>query len=483
MSILKSTLSPQKGNAAPVPSQAVTQTNNTLLNTSGIVHSFAQTPIFPTTEAETLEPVAPTVEQSDIKMHSHLNYDAIADQIYIAIAGIGTDEESVYRALQKLNRNPEDIQKLKDRYFKRHKLDLVDDIRDDFGGTELEYALQLLNLGSPKANQRIAAQAESPEVAAQRIHQAVEGTGTDEETVFATLFPFGRNTHLLQQAYQKVYNEDLRDRIEDEMSGSELACALDLLETPYEHYLQEASAWLRSFPAIGFGLPWESNDWYDNRFWKPVYRPEDRKKGIDKEVLLELIHGKPHEAIDALFHEQSRWHIDCAVFVEVVQLYALRKSLGAKKFDGRIGNKMELRAHGSTGTIQKNLYKRDSPSANFTSKLTVNNNKIDSPEMILENAPIGSRVRWTSELLYDKANNISGPEVWTIHQQEWVNWQNENTIKLGPDRYGAQGVGHRKTRAQIENELANITADALPEKSKSDILKGIFISEIEIFGL
>ena len=403
---------------------------------------------------------------------------SIADRVFVAIDGWGTDEEGVYRALQELDRDQELINELMKVYEQRHKASMLDDIKDDFSGSELEFALQLLNLGDPDSKQAVDdALFLSPKEAAQRIRDAVQGPGTDEEAIYAALMPFRRNTLDLQRAYQEMYAEDLRDRIEDEMSGSELEYALDLMETPQERYMQEASGWLKRFPAVGFGLPWKSNDWYDTRFWTPRY---DSKA---QEWTLALSSGKPHEAIDALFHEQDRWHVDCAVFVEVVQLYALRQSLGGRRFDERIGTEMVLRAHRSSAVKAGVLFKRESPTAPFTAQGPAAPAKVGSADEVLAEAPIGSRVRWTSQLLYDKANNLSGPEVWTIDQQSWPNYQHENTIKLGPDRFGAQGVGGggRVSRQTIEDELIDITAGQFPKKTKAEVRAGIYVSEVEVF--
>jgi hypothetical protein len=239
--------------------------------------------------------------------------------------------------------------------------------------------------------------------------------------------------------------------------------------------MQEAATWLKRFPAIGFGLPWKSSDWFDGRFW--------RAECSSKECKLVLKAGKPHEAIDALFHEQGRWRVDCAVFVEVVRLYALRQSLGAKRFDARVGSTMELRAHGSSGNVRRVLFKRGAPDAAFTAEGAGAPARVGDLDDVLGEAPIGSRVRWTSRLLFEKANNLFGPEVFTIEQQEWPAYQHENTIKLGPDRYGAQGVGGsaRVSRAEVEAKLIEVTSGVFPEKPKSEIRAGIFISEIEIF--
>jgi hypothetical protein len=311
----------------------------------------------------------------------------LADQIYEAIEGLGTDEEAVYRALQELDRDQALIEELKQVYAQRHHASLLEDIYDDFSGTELEYALQLLNLGDPRSAQRIekGAAATDPKVAAQRLHDAFEiFLGTDEEAVYAALLPFRRDTLKVQRVYQEMFGEDLRDRIEDEMSGSELDYALDLMETPFEHYMQEAASWLKRFPAIGFGLPWKSSDWFDNRFWTAVCS--------SKECKLVLTSGKPHEAIDAMFHHQERWHVDCAVFVEVVRLYALRQSLGARRFDLRIGSGMELRAHGSTGNVRRVLFKRTTAGEAFAAEGPGAPDVAVGTDPLAE-APIGSRVR------------------------------------------------------------------------------------------
>ncbi len=79
----------------------------------------------------------------------------IAARVRKAIKGLGTDEEAVYAALQELDRDPEAIQQLMEIYKARYPLTLIDDIRDDFSGEELEYALQFLNLGDPGSAQRI----------------------------------------------------------------------------------------------------------------------------------------------------------------------------------------------------------------------------------------------------------------------------------------------------------------------------------------
>jgi hypothetical protein len=166
-----------------------------------------------------------------------LEYDNLAERIHEAISGLGTDEEGVYLALQQLERDPTAIGRLEAQYLARYRVNLQADIEDDFSGTELEYAMQLLGRGTSGAAQAIAAAMPvAPaelQAAAQRLFDAMRGVGTDEEAVYAVLRPFERNLHQLEELrrwYQIVANgEDLRSRIIDEMSGSELDYALYLL--------------------------------------------------------------------------------------------------------------------------------------------------------------------------------------------------------------------------------------------------------------
>jgi hypothetical protein len=164
-----------------------------------------------------------------------LDYNQLANQIHSAIAGLGTDEEAVYLALQRLQRDPMAIGRLESAYFSRHGEQLEAAIRGDFSGTELEYALQLLNRGTAGAAQAIGTRPSSPsafDTEAMRLRNAMEGMGTDEEAIFAVLASFRRSTGSIQQlkdAYFALYHENLRDRIIDEMSGTELDNALYLM--------------------------------------------------------------------------------------------------------------------------------------------------------------------------------------------------------------------------------------------------------------
>ena len=166
------------------------------------------------------------------RLAANLDFKDLARRIYKAISGPGTDEEAVYRALQQLERDPTAIDMLKRTYMSEYKLDLRADIEDDFSGEELEYALQLINSGSVKSDQRIERGPNavvSIATAIERLWAATDIIGTDEEAIFATLLPFNRHTAELEDAFQIRYGKDLRSTLDSELSGDEFNYAMELL--------------------------------------------------------------------------------------------------------------------------------------------------------------------------------------------------------------------------------------------------------------
>ncbi len=76
--------------------------------------------------------------------------ETIADHVYIAMKGLGTDEEAVYTNLAKLNHDSAAIADFKAVYRAKYGHDVVEDIRGDFSdtwffGKELTKALSYLN--------------------------------------------------------------------------------------------------------------------------------------------------------------------------------------------------------------------------------------------------------------------------------------------------------------------------------------------------
>lgn len=87
-----------------------------------------------------------------------------------------------------------------------------------------------------------------------------------------------------------------------------------------------------------------------------------------------------------------------------------------------------------------------------------------SAEQLLADAPVGSRVRWSND--DDKAKGQA--------------FENENTVKLGPDKYLAYPLSTSGlSRKEVELRTARETN---PKADDAYIRKYIFISEIEYFA-
>jgi hypothetical protein len=162
--------------------------------------------------------------------------EAIVARLHEAMSGWGTDEEAIYAALQKLGRDPAAIAKVKELYAATHGDDLEAEIRSEMSGSELDLALELLGAGT-KAGVGTAPGTDAEyKGAAKRLRSAMEGWGTDEEAIHATLIPLNRDaakTAKLRTVYTAEYpGRDLEADIKDEMSSDELAYALYLLNAP-----------------------------------------------------------------------------------------------------------------------------------------------------------------------------------------------------------------------------------------------------------
>jgi hypothetical protein len=89
-----------------------------------------------------------------------------------------------------------------------------------------------------------------------------------------------------------------------------------------------------------------------------------------------------------------------------------------------------------------------------------------SVDELLREAPIGSRVTW---------RNLEAPES--------SDFFNENTIKLGADRYAAHGFGTTNvfTRAELELSLARATRPEATDADRAEFEAFVFVRAIQHF--
>ena len=172
--------------------------------------------------------------------------EALADQVHTAIEGLGTDEEGVYSALQKLGKDQPTINRLKKKYKDKYKADLEADIRGDFSGKELQLALELINIKADAKQAALVGQMPATDAefkaAAKALYAAMKGMGTKIETLYGVLIPFNRDKAALDKlkaVYQTelaggLTGKGLEADIKDEwgLSKNEESYALYLLNAP-----------------------------------------------------------------------------------------------------------------------------------------------------------------------------------------------------------------------------------------------------------
>jgi hypothetical protein len=173
------------------------------------------------------------------------DYKALAEQLYKAMKGLGTDEEAIYAALQKLDKDAAAITKLKEVYKKNYKgADLEAEIRSEMSGKELRFALELIGIkDDPKSADivgKLPTTDDEYKAVAKKLYAAMKGLGTDEEAIYGLLLPFNRDEPKLTKL-KTIYQSELKGGltgkgleadIKDEMSSDELAYALYLLNAP-----------------------------------------------------------------------------------------------------------------------------------------------------------------------------------------------------------------------------------------------------------
>ena len=138
-----------------------------------------------------------------------------ANQIQAAVAGPGTDEEAIYSALT--GRTADELQEIAKRYRMLTGEEMDARLRDELTDSEYQRVQLLLH------------PLDTPERVAVALRDAVQGPGTNESAIMAILT--GRpaaELPLIRAAYQRLYGESLVDRLRDELSGDDLAQALQL---------------------------------------------------------------------------------------------------------------------------------------------------------------------------------------------------------------------------------------------------------------
>ncbi|RKH67092.1 hypothetical protein D7W81_14415 [Corallococcus aberystwythensis] len=149
---------------------------------------------------------------------------ADAARIRDAMSGwTGADEKGVRKVLE--GKTPAQLDAIKSEYQRQTGKSLETEIRN-WGGADADVTLRLLN---PPAAGDKKAQAEA---AAEKLHLAMDGVGTDEDAIRQTLE--GKSKPELDDiaaAYQQKYGKDLRAELDSELDGRD---EFELLKQNYD---------------------------------------------------------------------------------------------------------------------------------------------------------------------------------------------------------------------------------------------------------
>jgi hypothetical protein len=238
----------------------------------------------------------------------------------------------------------------------------------------------------------------------------------------------------------------------------------------YERKLKDVIPMLSHLQFRGTGPPK-----FDPDFW---YLDKDLETG--KTALVLKRNAEPAPAIKALIEKPGKWAVDCAMWVQIAELYALGSAVGFERFNKlatpwRRQLEFVLRFHGSTGVRRQFQWTRNSASGPVERKDERGRSQPEKRKMedIVDKAPVGSRVAWTAKLI--------------PHSER----SHENAIKTGRDQYAAHGFEPKTlfTRKEMEDELFKLTKKEVSRPrqyltevpSDSDIKNSVFLSEVEEF--
>jgi len=134
------------------------------------------------------------------------DFDAHEDAIKLnnAMKGLGTDESAIIQVVTE--RNSQQRQAIREDYKKSFLRNLTDDLESELSGYFKEAVLALINT--------------KEEYEAKQLHRAMEGLGTDEDTLVEILCcQTNSSMQKINKIYSDMYNRALLDDITSDTSG------------------------------------------------------------------------------------------------------------------------------------------------------------------------------------------------------------------------------------------------------------------------
>jgi hypothetical protein len=202
---------------------------------------------------------------------------------------------------------------------------------------------------------------------------------------------------------------------------------------------------------------------------------------------LQLKTGKtPAEAVDAIFSSSDKWKFDCFEFAEVLQLYALRESLGpsatgTNQFNELVRGAFKRANDPKSGLLE--LRPRAESALPYREWFHVKTDKKDNPV----NGPLitrsrdsrGQRVVRTITQEEGRRVDVGSLVTFTNPRATKPVWQNENAISLGEGQFVAWGITpYILTVDSIINHLASNSAESREKRVQSIFITGITVPDI-----
>ncbi|WP_405009499.1 hypothetical protein [Kitasatospora sp. NBC_01539] len=176
---------------------------------------------------------------------------------------------------------------------------------------------------------------------------------------------------------------------------------------------------------------------------KPVFENTGRAKAYNKlnwaqqgqgdDAFLQLRNDRsPYDAVRELADNSGAWTLDCATFVQAVQLGAWAAAVGKETFDQSVKRPFNLKDHASTGLTHHKLWFRESQGSEYRLRTPATDRvKAQEPvadvneQKLLRSAPPGSRVAFVN----------ADP------QSAGTDFERENTVKLPDGTYASHPFG------------------------------------------
>ena len=146
---------------------------------------------------------------------SESKYTSYSEQLYNAMKGVGTDEDTLIKIAT--SEPLKERLKIKDKYIMVHGRDLLDDLKSELSGNFQQLMLALFT--------------DKYEYDAQQLYNAIKGIGTDEDTLIEIIGTRpGWMLKKIKKVYKNLFNKDLEEDVKGDTSSHFQKLLITLLQ-------------------------------------------------------------------------------------------------------------------------------------------------------------------------------------------------------------------------------------------------------------